>query len=98
MTFPTGFQSFIDSSTPTPANLLEQQPFASPIFPGGGWGRGGAQDWGSSSVNPFTVWARYRHILSSIVQRQSLLICRFYALNAFSALSCLHGEGGNRTH
>ena len=40
MTFPTGFQSFIDSSTPTPANLLEQQPFASPIFPGGGVGKG----------------------------------------------------------
>lgn len=38
MTFPTGFQSFIDSSTPTPANLLEQQPFASPILPGGEWG------------------------------------------------------------
>lgn len=39
MTFPTGFQSFIDSSTPTPANLLEQQPFASPILPGGERGR-----------------------------------------------------------
>lgn len=40
MAFPTGFQSFIDSSAPTPANLLEQQPFASPIFPGGKWGEG----------------------------------------------------------
>lgn len=28
MTFPTGFQSFIDS-TPTPANVLDQQPLVS---------------------------------------------------------------------
>lgn len=34
MTFPTGFQSFIDS-TPTPANVLDQQPLVSLIFPGG---------------------------------------------------------------
>lgn len=94
MTFPTGFQSFIDSSTPTPANLLEQQPFASTIFTGGRWGRGQSQNYGSSSVNPFTVWGRCHHILSSIVPRQCLLICRFFALNAFSALGSLHGEGG----
>lgn len=47
MTFPTGFQSFIDSSTPTPANLLEQQPFASPILPGGEWGREGLRTVGA---------------------------------------------------
>lgn len=45
MTFPTGFQSFIDSSTPTPADVLEQQPFCLSGFPR--WGRGGSQDGGA---------------------------------------------------
>jgi len=54
MTFPTGFQSFIDS-TPTPANVLDQQPLVSLIFPGGGWGRHESQGWGSPSVNTFTA-------------------------------------------
>lgn len=43
-------------------------------------------------MNPFTVCGRCRHILSSIVQRQCLLICRFFALNAFLALGCM-GKG-----
>lgn len=93
MTFPTGFQSLIDS-TPTPANLLDQQPLASLIFPGGGWRRGGSQDRGSSSSEPIhslgEMWSYFK-----LCSPESLLICRFVALSAFSALSCRHGEVGN---